>query len=60
MMIMEINELYPLISSPDLVKYAKLFHKDIVMALTNQHSSLPCVLNPISRVTPKSGFGIVE
>lgn len=58
MMTMEVDELYPLISSSDLIKYAKLFHKDIVMALSNQHSSLPCILNPISRVTPKPGFGV--
>lgn len=55
---MEIDKLYPLIPSHDLVKYAKLFHKDIVMALSNQHSSLPCILNPISRVTPRPGFGV--
>ncbi len=55
---MEIDELYPLISSHDLVKYAKLFHKDIVMALSNQRSSLPCILNPIAKISPKPGFGV--
>ncbi len=53
-----IDKLYPLIDSPDLAKYAKLFHRDIVMALSNQHSSLPCILNPISKVISHPGFGV--
>ncbi|MBI4991548.1 hypothetical protein HZB96_05670 [Candidatus Gottesmanbacteria bacterium] len=58
MMTVTVDELYPLISSHDLVKYAKLFHKDIVMALSNQPSSLPCILNPIHKLSPHPGFGV--
>lgn len=52
------DTLYPLIPSQELVTYAKLFQKDLIMALSNQRSSLPTILNPIHKISPTPGFGV--
>lgn len=54
----KLDDLYPLIPPPDLVKYAKLFKHDLIAALHNQPSSMPTILNPIHKITPVSGYGI--
>lgn len=54
----KIDELYPLIPAPDLVKYARRFQQELIAALYNQRSSLPTILNPIHKIAPCSGFGI--
>lgn len=54
----ELDRLYPLISNEDLVKYAKLFQRDLIAALHNQQSSLPSILNPIYKISAKEGFGV--
>src|SRR3972149_11257515 len=53
-----LNRFYPFISDADLFKYAKLFQRDLIAALHNQYSSLPTILNPIHKMTPKHGFGV--
>lgn len=55
---MVIDELYPLITSSDLIKYAKQFNRELIAALSNQHSSLPTILNPVYKMTPNSSFGV--
>jgi hexokinase len=50
--------LYPLISDADLSRYALLFRKEILIALSNQKSSLPTILNPIHRMVPSPTFGV--
>src|SRR3989338_6886563 len=52
------HNLYSLLSQEELVTYAKLFKKELIMSLSNQKSSLPCILNPISRIKPSPGFGV--
>ena len=54
----KLDEIYPLISRDDLLKYAKLFQRDLLAALHNQHSSLPTILNPIYKISPTPGFGV--
>jgi len=54
----EMDVLYPLISSSDSLKYAKMFQQDMLAVLTNQRSSLPAILNPIHRIIPSAGFGV--
>ncbi len=53
-----LDSLYPLIPESDLKRYAKLFHHDLLAALSNQKSSLPTILNPIHKMEPQSGFGV--
>lgn len=52
------ENLYPLITIEQLVNYTELFRKELVLALSNQTSSLPTILNPIYKIPPKSGFGV--
>lgn len=54
----KLDEIYPLIARDDLLKYAKLFQRDLLAALHNQHSSLPTILNPIYKISPTPGFGV--
>lgn len=54
----KLDRLYPLISNQDLLKYAKIFQKELIAALHNQESSLPTILNPINKMTPSPGFGV--
>jgi len=54
----KLDDLYPLIVEDDLPKYACIFKKELIAALSNQSSSLPTILNPISKIQPKSGFGV--
>ena len=54
----KLDEIYPLIAGDDLLKYAKLFQRDLIAALHNQHSSLPAILNPIYKISPTPGFGV--
>ena len=56
--IKKLDKLYPLISQQDLFSYTKLFQHDLIAALHNQHSSLPCILNPIHKIHPTPGFGV--
>jgi len=53
-----LDRLHPLLTIPDLVKYAKLFQKELIAALHNQRSSLPAILNPIYKLPPNPGFGV--
>jgi len=53
-----VDKLYPLISTVDLGKYAKLFQRELIAALHNQTSSLPTILNPIHRMSPNPGMGV--
>lgn len=54
----KLDKFYPLIEKEDLVKYAKLFQRELLAALHNQRSSLPVILNPIYKLKPKPGFGV--
>lgn len=53
-----LDQLHPLISASDLSSYASLFKQDLLAALHNQNSSLPAILNPISRMKPVAGSGV--
>ena len=55
----KIDKLCPLISQEKLAAYAKLFRNELIKALSNQNSSLPTILNPISKIRPRPGFGVV-
>lgn len=55
----KIDKLCPLIPQEKLAVYAKLFRSELIRALSNQHSSLPTILNPISKIRPRPGFGVV-
>lgn len=54
-----LDALYPLLSQSELLRFAKFFQTELVAALSNQSSSLPTILNPIHRMVPKPGFGVV-
>ena len=54
----KLDALYPLITPADLVRYAKLFRRELLAALSNQKSSLPTILDPICRMSAKPGFGV--
>lgn len=54
----KLDEIYPLVSSQDLVKYARIFSHELIAALHNQPSSLPSILNPIYKALPSPGFGV--
>jgi len=53
-----LDENYSLISEEDLISLSHSFRNELTAALSNQRSSLPSILNPIAKMTPKSGFGV--
>ncbi len=56
--IRKLDRLCPLIASDNLIKYARLFTKELDKALNSQRSSLPAILNPVHRLSPAAGFGV--
>lgn len=55
---LHLDALYPLIPQNQLQLLAKQFQREIIGALSNQRSSLPTILNPVHRMSPKPGIGV--
>src|SRR3989338_282285 len=49
---------YPLLSDQQVEKASEDFKKDLIMGLSNQTSSLPMILNPISKIPAHPGNGV--
>ncbi|MBI2612121.1 hypothetical protein HYW54_05275 [Candidatus Gottesmanbacteria bacterium] len=49
---------YPLLTVDELQNGALLFRDELIKSLSNQPSSLPCILNPVSKNEIKPGAGI--
>jgi hexokinase len=54
----KLDGIYPLITNQELVKYSEIFRRELLVALSNQKSSLPTILNPIHRMNPNPTFGV--
>lgn len=52
------DALFPLLTDRELRDCAKRFQQDLIAALSNQQSSLPCILNPIARMPVVPGYGV--
>ena len=52
------DDFYPLVNLSDLPKLAFSFKHELIASLSNQKSSLPCILNPIHKLVPEAGVGI--
>jgi hexokinase len=53
-----LDDLYPLLPENELPILTRIFYNELTAALSNQQSSIPCILNPINKLTPKPGFGV--
>ncbi len=54
----KMDEVYPLLTDAQLVDTTYAFQEDLTRSLSGQSSSLPCILNPVSRIIPRQGFGV--
>lgn len=55
---MILDTLHPLLTDKQLRECAKRFQQELIASLSNQSSSLPCILNPIARMPVRSGYGV--
>jgi len=53
-----LDSLYPVMTTKELVECSELFKRDLQMALCNQPSSLPSILNPVCPMQPTPGYGV--
>ena len=53
-----LDESYSLIDDSNLPELALNFKHELLASLSNQKSSLPCILNPIHKMVPQAGVGI--
>jgi len=53
-----LDKIYPLLSEEELQNLARDFRDELIASLSNQPSSLPAILNPLAKTSPREGSGI--